>query len=106
MLEMPQMIQTWKEVSHIVFDLNYKNFGLTTCSEGMAVDGRNGPNKRGVYQAEGMESVQYVCRALLGAHCKEDGVHIICQLSSNAWLCSTSLYQNLSRIYVTALQAQ
>lgn len=101
MLEMPQLIQTWKEVSYIIYETNLGDVGLTISREDMDVDGRSGRNRRRVYQAEGVEIVQYVCRALLGAHSKEDGVHNICQVSFNARMCSKYLYQILNRMHVT-----
>ena len=68
----------------------------------MVVDGRSGPNKLRVFQTEGVGIVQYVCRALSGAHSKEDGVHNTCQLSFNALMCSKYLYRILNRMHVTA----
>lgn len=102
MLEMPQLIQTWKEVSYTIFYTNIDDVGLTISREDMVADGRSGRNRLRVYQTEGVEIVQYVYRALLGAHSKEDGVHNICQLSFNAWMCSTYLYQILNRMHVIA----
>lgn len=49
MLEMPQMIQTWKEASLSPFQIH--DILLTiTCSEVMAVDGRSGPNERSHFE--------------------------------------------------------
>lgn len=105
MLEMPQLIQTWKEVSYIIYGTDLEDVGLTISREDMVVGGRSGRNKLRVYQAEREEIVQYVCRAHLGAHSKEVGVHNICQLSFNAWMCSKYLYQILNRMHVTAPHA-
>lgn len=99
------MIQTWKEVSFIISNTSLEGDRLTITREGMVVDGRSGRNKLRVYQTEGVEIVQYVCRALSGAHSKGDGVHNICQLSDNAWMCSKYLYQILNRMHVTALRS-
>lgn len=49
MLDMPQMIQTWKEVSHPK-GLNTGTLLIVTCSEDMVVDGRSGLNKRCYYE--------------------------------------------------------
>jgi hypothetical protein len=49
MLDMPQMIQTWKEVSHPKF-LNIGTWLMITCSEDMVADGRSGPNKCCYYE--------------------------------------------------------
>ncbi|KFY84489.1 hypothetical protein V500_09282 [Pseudogymnoascus sp. VKM F-4518 (FW-2643)] len=45
MLEMPQLIQTWKEVSNIISDTNLEDVGLTISREDMVVDGRSGRNR-------------------------------------------------------------
>lgn len=47
MLEMPQMIQTWKEVAHQSFSSNLSELTQTLRSVVMDVDGRNGPNELG-----------------------------------------------------------
>jgi len=49
MLDMPQMIQTWKEVSHPKL-INIDTWLIITCSEDMVVDGRSGPNKWCYYE--------------------------------------------------------
>ena len=45
MLEMPQMIQTWKEVCQPTNHVHLWYLLTVTCSEDMVADGRSGPNR-------------------------------------------------------------
>lgn len=78
MLEMPQMIQTWKEVS-IFPSLEQHTVADYLCREVTAVDGRSGRNRRIISEeqrfVQNSPSMYYVWEPALQAYAGRIAVH-------------------------------
>lgn len=87
MLEMPQMIQTWKEVRLILLIMrNCKWKANNYNREDMDVDGRSGQNKRLTHQCRERDCTTCHQQHITGAQCRKAGVLYFKGLSLSIWL--------------------